>query len=45
MKIRRDVTLLSEERDMSIVRVRKGVRLLVQMGIFLYGVFEEMTGY
>jgi hypothetical protein len=35
VKIRRDVTLLREGRDMCIVRVSKGVRLLVQMGIFL----------
>jgi len=36
LKIRRDVTLLREERDMSVLRVSKAVRLLVQMGILLY---------
>jgi len=35
LKIRRDVTLLREQRDMSVLRVSKAVRLLVQMGIFL----------
>ena len=35
-EVRTDVTLLSEERVMSILRVRKAVRLLVQLGIFLY---------
>jgi hypothetical protein len=36
MKIRTDVTELRGGRDMCIVRVSKGVRLLVQMEIFLY---------
>jgi hypothetical protein len=35
VKIRRDVTVLREERDVCVVRVRKAVRVLVQMGIFL----------
>ena len=35
LKIRRDVTLLREDRIMSILRVGKVVWLLVQIGIFL----------
>jgi len=35
-EVRTDVTLLSEVRLMSILRVCEAVRLLVQLGIFLY---------
>jgi hypothetical protein len=36
LKVHRDVTVLRKERNLCIVRVSKAVRLLVQMGIFLY---------
>jgi len=35
-EVRTDVTLLSEEKVMSILRVCEAVRLLVQSGIFVY---------
>ena len=36
LNICRDVTLLREDRFISVLRVSKVFRLLVQMGIFLY---------